>query len=421
MLRERPGAEGRIGAGRGRARSTLVILAVGLLAAVPGACDAASESAVSTRAAPTERATAREPEVPLEPTPLPTPDLWLSFSERLVLLQDVAFIAASRDTCRATRPDELASLHTPDRPQDKGPGYGTVQMVVSEVIGPDGRVTDPPSPVDDSDWAGFWQTYRGEDAAVSGADDIELLACVALRTGASSQYSGGGGVFTLHKTSEIAWMVERASGRRVGVAWVIGDAYAVDVAFPLTLLNATTLTAGDLGLLPLGGQFGGSVGERLAGSIVAFLGGVRPEVGGFEQLRAWQGDQVLLPTGFALFDPQGSPSQPMYGQTFIVRLVVLDPGSVAFGEVFCAPGGTTNGESLRVGVDIPLDLGRFEAVSSDVELAGDFTYPDEAGGMIRGLSAAADRCGVPTSASWVAGRVLDATADGAGYALQAEP
>lgn len=379
----------------------------------PGASASGGPSAVQTPFG--------SPEPTPEPTSEPTTDPWLPWSARSALLIDQQFAAEIRDTCARTRPAKVATLTRPEWPLDKGPAYRTVQMVVAEVVGPEGPIAALPD-FDAQGWQGYARTYR-DDTVVNGPDDIELLACIGLRTGASTGYVRNGISFKAYKTSEVVWMVDRSAGKTVGGPWVLGGEYAANDEFYSLLPSGADLSAGDLVLLPLGASFG-EPGEKTAGTIVAFLGRVQPEAGTFEQLTAWRGDEdLLLPAGFEVFDPGGSKGQVMYGQTYVVRLVVFEPERVAFAEVFCAPKGTITGKSIRMGADLPIQLGQFEASSAAVELGGDFIYPDEASGTIRGLDDAAIACGVPAEGEWTTRRrpELAARPEGAGYRLEAVP
>jgi hypothetical protein len=252
----------------GLSRSWSAFLVVTLAAILLVACGAGATAPPSASASPPPAT--NTPRATEAPTLEPTPDPWLSWNERLdLLLQDDQFARDSRDTCLVTRPADLETLTGPDRPLDQAPTYRTVQMLLAEVVGPDGSISDLPE-MDEYLWQGYTRTFR-DGAVVADPDDVELLACVALRTGASRDYVANGISHTVYKTAEVVWMVERTSGEVVGRPWVIGASYAASDEFPSFLLADATLLVGGLGLLPAEFRTG-ELGEATAESIVAFLG-----------------------------------------------------------------------------------------------------------------------------------------------------
>jgi hypothetical protein len=325
-----------------------------------------------------------------------------------VYWEDATFAADSRVACQDTRPAGIRDLETPTHPPDKEPGSRNVHMVVADLIDPDGAFVDPPPVPADlfyygrsafgyGTWYGYPREYR--DLIADGPDDVDLLACIALRTAEGADYIMGGAAETVYQTDAIIWMVDARSGTTMGRPWV----WLSSGEFEQFLTRSDLSTAGPLSLLvPTGSIFGQQ--------IVSFLGLVTPMPGAYQQLQSYSPGDELLPEGVELYD-----------QTSVVRLIVFEDqvDRIAFVEVFCAPGGTTNGESLRIGTDVPVELGLFEARSDDVALEGEFTRADRATGRIRARDAAADRCGVPEEAEWTASHMLLARPDGDGYTVEA--
>lgn len=347
------------------------------------------------------------PTVQPEPTPTlaPTPqtvDYWT----------DEAFAAAADEACQAARPLGIEDLSEPTRPLDKAPEYGKVHLVVTELIGEDGAIVDPPVVPTGQffyDQTLFGYPFDFVDVLPTNPDEVDLLACVGLRIADSRSFSMPvtGFQVQVYSVDSLVWMVDPASSERVGRPWLVPSSI-----FPMALDPANLVRAGDYSLLVRSG------GE-IASNIFSFLGRVRPYGGAFQGGQTHDGhyyggplvyeDEVMLAAG-----------TEVYEETFVLRLVVLEAlgDTVDFIEVFCVSDGTITGDSLLVARDVPIEFGRFEAESEDVSLAGDFTYETGAVGTIAAHSSAATQCGVPDAAEWTAYYELDARPAGDGYVLE---
>jgi hypothetical protein len=351
---------------------------------------------------PNARPTAQpEPILTLVPTPQRA-DYWT----------DEAFAAAADEACQVARPLGVEDLREPTRPLDKGPEYGKVHLVVTDLIGEDGTIED--APVVPTGQFFYDLTLSGypfdfTDVLPTSPDVVDLLACIALRIADSRSYSMPvtGLQVEVHNVDSLVWMIDPVSSEMVGRPWLVPSS-----GFPMALDPAGVLHAGDYSLLVPSGNV-------IAWNILSYLGRVRPYSGAFQGGQTHDGhyyggplayeDEVMLAAG-----------TEVYEETFVLRLVVLEAlgDTVDFIEVFCVSDGTITGDSLQVARDVPIEFGRFEAESGDISLAGDFTYSTGAVGIIAAHSSAAIECGVPEAAEWTAYYELDARPAGDSYVLE---
>ena len=321
------------------------------------------------------------------------------------ILEDEAFRAASARTCTATRPADVNARTAPTWPMTKIPGHQWVHIVVLEMIDRSGSAGAPPQlPSGES----YYPSQSGEhidsdplaEEAMFGAD-VDLLACVVLRPGRSSRYSGPQGSFTVTGLDAVAWLADPSSGAPTGEPWVaVADLSTLIDPDNLLSVGGATMLAGDVrrGLAY-------AMGLALPQGGVAYQGGA----GGWAPTEDGANEDL----------PPGTRLAP--GYTFVVRLVVLEASSPAidFVEILCAPGGTVSGSPLRVATKVPHVLGTFSASSPDVRIDGDFRSDTLATGTISGVSQRARECGIPGSARWEAATATSARADGhGGYTLR---
>lgn len=321
------------------------------------------------------------------------------------ILADDAFHRTSEATCREAQPGDVYALEGPELPTMKVPGYTGLSIVVLEMRGQDGSIGPPPPlppgqayyPASDSPVVieGATEALPAEAAFAS---QVDLLACVALRTGESASYSGPDGELTIFALEAIVWMVDRAAGTRLGEPWVAGGDLSMLINVDNLLrvegswLLPTDVRTGIAYFMAESGPLGGAYQGGADGYVVAEFD-APPDI----------------PTGTRLLP----------GYAFVVRLVVLGTGtgSIDFIDLLCAPSGTVAGTPLRVSEGVPHDLGRFAAESIDVRIEGDFIESTLATGTIDAVSQRARDCGVPMTSGWMAALAMSARAEGDGYAL----
>lgn len=158
-----------------------------------------------------ETSTEPTPVPSASPTPAPTPVDWQAFDEQ------------AREACLAAGPARLKTMEAPVEPIDRAPTYHKVRVVRVEVLGPDR--TSSPFPLDllFAYWA---EPPASLDFIAAAPAEVELLACVALRTAESATYYNDGVVppeVTLYRVDTILWMVDATSGEPVGRPWVFLD------------------------------------------------------------------------------------------------------------------------------------------------------------------------------------------------------
>jgi hypothetical protein len=155
--------------------------------------------------------TASEPT--LQPTTEPTaestapvtPEEWAAFDEQ------------AREMCLPAKPADLKTMEGPPTPLDQAPTYQAVRVVGTEVLGPDGE----PSLFPPTLLGPYPPAYLDFVATTPG--EVDLLVCVALRTGESATYHNDDAVppeATVYHVDTILWMVDATSGERVGRPWV---------------------------------------------------------------------------------------------------------------------------------------------------------------------------------------------------------
>lgn len=344
------------------------------------------------------------------PTPIPTPE---PTPTPIPVWDDLAFQERSRTLCDGARPKDLYDITGPYLPPEKAPGYDGVHIVVLELRDPDGAIGPPPAlPAGEVyyyDWA-----LRDLDAYGVHAiypEQVDLLACLALRVGEPKVYTGvgpaGGPAVAVAPASAIVWMVDPASETRVGEPWVASAYLGSYVDY------GNIISLGQDWTSPAGKTYGLSVVAATSFGIGRFLGLVGPAVGGFQTDFGCAGGKanLTLPQGISIC-----------GATFVLRLVILENGSstIDFVEVFCASDGIV-APTWRVATEVPVSSGEFEATSADVAVVGEFLSVGEAIGTIRALSASARACGIPDESEWSATLVLDVAPAADGYVASVRP
>lgn len=126
--------------------------------------------------------------------------------------------------------------------------------------------------------------------------------------------------------------------------------------------------------------------------------GIKPVAGGF------QGGNMYIPGG----------------KTFNLLLVVAEKEGDAIDSIqlACAPKGKIVGLPVTIATDIKIDNSQFRVESNDVIIEGQFVSSMQAEGIIRALTEAARKCGVPAEGQWVSECNLSVQKNGDGYVLE---
>jgi hypothetical protein len=210
----------------------------------------------------------------LAPAAVPMPPTPMSTATGTPIWEDKLFREQSLHKCDAARPVNLYEILGPTRPQDKAPEFAKVHIVIVEMRNLDGSVRlAPETPAGRPYYYPLDDTSSGVQARF--AEDVDLLACLALRAADSRVYSGWAQV-TVLAMDVITWMVDAQTGALIGRPWVVGAALSP------SLLGEN--------LIPLGGDLMMLLpyGDEVGRGILSFLGLVRPSAGGFQ---SFVGDQ----------------------------------------------------------------------------------------------------------------------------------
>jgi hypothetical protein len=321
------------------------------------------------------------------------------------ILGDEPFRAASVGRCADARPVGISQLDGPAQPAVKVTGYEGLHIVPLEMLDATGTAGPPPPLPPGEAYYPASTSIASVDGATEAlpvearfATDVDLLACVVLRSGRSAEYSGESGDMTVVALNAVVWMVDQASGARVGEPWVTNAELG-------TFINTANIL-----------EFDGSrlLPADIRPAIAYFMGQALPLSGAYQG-----GAEGYVVAEFDVPADLPSGTRLLPGHTFVVRLVILGgrPGVIDFVDVLCAPAGIVTDPPMRVATGVHHDTGQFMASSADIEIDGDFRTEWLVAGQIRGTSGRADACGVPRSTAWQAALALRAEPDDGGYVL----
>jgi hypothetical protein len=365
-------------------------------------------TACSATASPSPGGTGLQVSPAPTPVPTPTPLLTPRPTPRPVSVwDDPAFQERSRAVCDRARPKDLYDIAGPDGPAEQTPGYDGIHIVVLELRDPDGAI-GPPPPLQAGEAYYYEHTVDQLNAYrihTIFPEQVDLLACLALRAGEPQFYSTVGGSFPVAPVGAIVWMVDPGTGARVGEPWLTGEPRLGDVLSPgATIRLGRTWLDDSQQEHALSGVVPNDLG------IAKFLGLAGLPAGGFQSGVGCLDDpsDLTLPEGISICTGGTDP--------FVLRLVVLENGSevIDFVEIFCAFDRVV-GRPIRVAANVPVSEWRFEAASADVSMVGEFHGLTYATGTIRALSASATACGIPVEGDWLADLTLDVVPAGDGY------
>jgi hypothetical protein len=181
------------------------------------------------------------------------------------------FTGDPHQLCQDAQPADVYQVSNAFSAPEKQLAYLNILIELVEFRNPDGVVGAVPPNADGR----YAQLIWAGGAATSSRLDflpgpVDLLACVDMRAGTPTAYTytGSRGATALAPADTIVWMVDAASGSRVGGAWVEEPYMGI-----LYIDSARVLSVDEEWAIPGDGTYPGSIVlPEIAADIFQFLG-----------------------------------------------------------------------------------------------------------------------------------------------------